>query len=282
MRNILYFLILGLLVSVDATEQSTSIQAHYEIRDFKNSKQKLDGTNKVIELEHQLNRHNFKASYERTDTRTKFPIKEDLEVKKVFARYQYTINETWKLHTGFIHIDDNLVSTDGGKIYSLGTSYKVSKPLGFKLSAYYGDYDIMKTYQFDLKMVYKHQFSNIKSKTIIELKQINIRECQKGAICSNAEESYFTPGIKQSFSYFGNYVKAGAFFGKRTFAVMHDGFRVQHHAMEFDRTFMAGIGKKFNGFDASVNFIYQNAEELPMKNDDVEVRNVILSLAYSF
>jgi len=37
-------------------------------------------------------------------------------------------------------------------------------------------------------------------------------------------------------AYYHDYhMGVGAFFGKRVFAVMNDGFKVQHHAMEFKR-----------------------------------------------
>lgn len=31
---------------------------------------------------------------------------------------------------------------------------------------------------------------------------------------------------------------------------MNDGFKVQHHAMEFDRTYNFGIGKSFKDYNA--------------------------------
>ena len=140
----------------------------------------------------------------------------------------------------------------------------------------------MKTCQVDARMVYRHAFGRIKSRSAIIAKQINIHECESGAICSNAKNSYFTPGLMQSLSYEGYYAQVGAFFGKRVFAVMHDGFRVQHHAMEFNKTMMAAVGKKFGPFDLMFRYVYLEAEELPMKNSGVEVRNSVVSLGYRF
>jgi len=282
-RLIHIFVLFFISTATLAESQGTnSIKAQYEIRDFKNSKQKIEGINKAVDLEFSLNAHLFKAAYERTDTETKPHIPKDLEVKKVFARYGYRLDQQWKVYGGYIAIDDNLVSTDGGKIYSLGIQYAPTKPLSFDLTGYYGDYDIMKTWQVDAKVVYRHTFGKIKSQSAIIVKQINIDECQPGAICSNARNSYFTPGFKQCVSYQGYYTKVGAFLGKRVFAVMHDGFRVQHHAMEFDKTIMAAVGKKFGAFDLMFTYVYLEAEELPMKNSGVEVRNSVISLGYRF
>ncbi len=281
---LIYLFTLTLATTVIAAAQpTTSITAQYEIRDFKNSKQKIEGTSKSVTLEHNLNTHTFKAAYERTDTDTKQPpLPEDLKIKKLFARYSYQIDPKLELHGGFITIDDNLASTDGGKIYSLGIDYRISKPFSFDMTGYYGDYDIMKTCQIDAKLIYRHSFGRLKSTTILIAKQINIDECQPGEICANAKSSYFTPGFKQAVMYEGYYLRFGAFFGKRVFAVMHDGFKVQHHAMEFDKTMMAAIGKKFGTFDLMFKYVYQEAEELPINNPGVEVRNSVVSLGYRF
>ncbi len=75
---------------------------------------------------------------------------------------------------------------------------------------------------------------------------------------------------------------AGAFFGKRVFAVMNDGFRVQHHAMEFDKTYMIGVGKHFGDVDLTLKYVYQEATEIPINNDNVKVGNIILQLGYRF
>ena len=75
------------------SQGTNSIKAQYEIRDFENSKQKIEGVNKVVDLEFSLDAHMFKAAYERTDTETKAHIPKDLEVKKVFARYGYRIDQ---------------------------------------------------------------------------------------------------------------------------------------------------------------------------------------------
>ncbi|OQX57835.1 MAG: hypothetical protein B5M52_06555 [Helicobacteraceae bacterium 4484_230] len=273
---------LALMSVASASQNTTSIRAQYEMKDFKNSKQKTEGTTKTLTLKQLYNAHLFKAAYERTDTETKPYIPKDLEVKKLFARYGYRIDGQWGVYGGYIAIDDNLVSTDGGKIYSLGVQYAPSGQLEFAMTGYYGDYDIMKTFQIDAKMLYRYAFGEVKSRSVIIVKQINIDDCQEGSICSNAKNSYLTPGFIQSLVYHGYFATVGAFFGKRVFAVMHDGFKVQHHAMEFDKTMMAALGKRFESLELMLKYVYQEAEELPMKNSGVEVRNTVIMLGYRF
>jgi len=265
-----------------ADEYASFISAQYEIRDFDNSKQKDEGVNKVFTLKQRLNKHDFHLAYERTETQTKPHIPKDLKVNKFYARYAYKLQKNISMYGGYIYIDDNLVSTDGGRIYSLGMEYKPRKPLAFEISAYYGDYPIMKTYQLDLKLTYKHRFEKLQSITVLDAKQISVTQCNPGSICSKAQDYYLTPGFRQKFVYDGYYAGMGAYFSKRAFAVMHDGFRVQHHAMEFEKTMMGMIGKKIKGFDLSLSYIYQEAEELPSETKNVEVRNTLLLLGYSF
>ena len=62
---------LMLTANATASKNATSIRAQYEMKDFKNSKQKTEGTGKIVTLEHRFNTHMLKAAYERTDTETK-------------------------------------------------------------------------------------------------------------------------------------------------------------------------------------------------------------------
>jgi len=75
---------------------------------------------------------------------------------------------------------------------------------------------------------------------------------------------------------------AGAYFGKRAFAVMNDGFKVQHHAMEFDRTYVVGVGKSIGDFVVRMQYIYQRAKEMPVNNDNVRVQVFRFIANYKF
>ena len=98
----------------------------------------------------------------------------------------------------------------------------------------------------------------------------------------NANNDYLTAGLKVHSHYKDYHFGMGAYFGKRVFSIMKDGFAIQHHAMEFDKTYMVGIGKDISDFVVSLKYVYQEATELPMQNNDVEVNNLIVSLKYNF
>jgi len=268
--------------TLHSNDNANFIQAQYEKRDFKNSAQKTKGDIRSIQLQHTLQNHKLKVAYDITRTTTKEHIPKDLRVEKIYARYTYDLNKEFNIYTGYIHINDNLVSTDGGQVFSLGLDYNPTKKLRLGMASYYGKYDIMKTYQLDVYASYKTNFSQIKSKSLIMTKQINIRECQTGAICSKAKSSYLTLGLKQSFKYESYMLRMGTFLGKRTFAVMQDGFRVQHHAMEINKTIFMGLGKSFSSVDVNLNYIYQEATELPSQTKEVEIRNIMISLKYRY
>jgi len=64
--------------------------------------------------------------------------------------------------------------------------------------------------------------------------------------------------------------------------VLKDGTKVQHHAMEQDKTYMISFGKKFKNFDLIASYSYQNGKELPEKQDDVDTKVTSLMLKYKF
>ena len=63
---------------------------------------------------------------------------------------------------------------------------------------------------------------------------------------------------------------------------MNDGFKIQHHAMEIDRTYALGAGKSFSNFVIRVQYIYQRAVELPIENENVELDIVRVVFNYKF
>ena len=63
---------------------------------------------------------------------------------------------------------------------------------------------------------------------------------------------------------------------------MHNGFKVQHHAMEFNKTYKCGIGKHFTWGDVKLQYVYQEATEIPINNKNVKVDNIILQVGYKF
>ena len=72
------------------------------------------------------------------------------------------------------------------------------------------------------------------------------------------------------------------FFGKRAFTVLKNGTKVQHQAMEQDKTYMVSVGKKFKDFDLIAKYSFQNGTELPENQDDVDTKVTSLMLKYKF
>ena len=102
------------------------------------------------------------------------------------------------------------------------------------------------------------------------------------AFTKNADDNYFTTAIELHAHYKTYHLGGAAYFGKRAFAVMQNGFKVQHHAMEFDRTYAIGAGKTFHDFIFRFQYIYQRATELPSLNEDVEVSTLRFITNYKF
>ena len=63
---------------------------------------------------------------------------------------------------------------------------------------------------------------------------------------------------------------------------MDDGFKIQHHALEFDRTYAVGIGKNISDYVIRLQYIYSKVKEMPTENDNVKVSLIRLLLNYKF
>ena len=98
----------------------------------------------------------------------------------------------------------------------------------------------------------------------------------------NADKDYFTTALKLHAHYKTYHFGMGTYIGKRVFAVMMDGFKIQHHAMEFDRTYAIGAGKTFDDFTLRVQYVEQRATELPYKRENVKVQNIRVMANYKF
>ena len=205
-------------------------------------------------------------------------MKENLKVDKYYLKYGYALDKKKSFEVSYASINDNLTDeTDGGNIYGIGYKYKT-----FSFTQYLSDYKNFNVYQTDLKYVYKKYFDELETKVEFIGKYIYLQDRDSNAFSENAKESYLTAGLKLHGHYRSYHFGAGAFFGERVFAVMQDGFKVQHHAMEFNETYMIGLGKVFDSFDMHLKYVYQNATELPSSNENVEVQNIILKLGYKF
>ncbi len=140
----------------------------------------------------------------------------------------------------------------------------------------------MKTYQFDAALKLHKKFGDLDTRINVVVRDIVVDECSGDKFCADAEPNYVTAGLKMKLDYEGYFLHGAGFVGKRVFAVMMEGFGLQHHAMEFDRTYMAGIGKKFDAVELKLKYTYQRATELPLNNSGVTIDAVSLRAKYLF
>lgn len=269
----------AILLSIELFAQNIESIFSYQKIDFKNSKRKNRGDRYGVGLKTANKEYGFKILFEKTKTDTfKPPLKKDLEVDKYFIKLTKKLNKQNTLSFNFALIEDNLMKqTDRGKIYGLGYSYK-----NLFLTQYFSDYKRFDVFQTDLKFSLKKDFFDIKTAFIIISKYIKLYDKNSNRFSKNAKNSYFTSGIKIHSKYKSYHFGMGAFLGKRVFAIMQDGFKVQHHAMEFKKTYMCGVGRSFKWGDINLKYIYQKAKELPINNDNVTVKNISLNIVYRF
>ena len=278
MHNLKYILLLLCSTSF-AFSQNTTLRVTYENFDFENSIKKDEGKRGGFILSHKIDDSLYQIAYEKTHTDTyKPPLTKDLHVDKYYFKYSHKLGAKHALSLSYATIDDNIIKeTDGGHIYGLGYKYGA-----FGVTQYLSDYDNFNVYQTEMQYTFKKSFSKLKTKMTILGKYIHLQDKNSNPFSSNAKEDYFTPGVKLHAHYKAYHMGVGAFFGKRVFAVMNNGFKVQSHAMEFDKTYMIGFGKHFGDIDLSMKYVYQEANEIPNNNPNVEMQNIILQLGYRF
>ena len=282
-RWILLFCLSTLLWGTSETVHS-SIVTYIESKDFTNSVQKEDGVVYGIGADIHLDHSEYRFAYEYGDTNTKQPpLKEDLRTDKLFLKYTYTFQNDLEFNLNYINIlNDNIAITDGGKTYGAGIMYHIRKNINTNFTQYCTNYDDFNVYQSDLTINYKMKINGIKVKLTSITKYIKLDEENVNSFTKNAEDEYLTSGLKLHLHYDGYHFGSAVYVGKRAFAIMDDGFKIQHHAMEFDRTYAVGIGKNISDFVLRLQYIYQHATELPVENKNVEVSNIRLLLNYKF
>ena len=274
-----------LCMVAQASEIGGFVDLQYDYFNFTDSKQKDYGNRGTIHAKIADDKKSLQIAYEKTITETYRPpitsITSNLKVDKIMLRYDQKVFGQGKYNLGFIMVKDNLVSTDGGKVFYTGYYHRFTPLVALDGSVYYGHYDIMKTYQFDMALKLHKKFGDLDTRVIATVKDIVVDECSDG-FCANAEPNYLTAGLKMKLDYEGYFLHGAGFVGKRAFAVMMEGFALQHHAMEFDRTYMAGIGKRFDDVELKLKYTYQRATELPLNNSGVTIDAVSLKVKYYY
>jgi len=254
---------------------NNNIKINYETLNFDNSKKKENGQRYGVEIDHEDKQHHIQLYYEKTKTNTTKLVPKDLDVNKYTLKYEYKLAPKERLSFLYAKIDDNIMKeTDGGDIFALGYS---KNSLGF--TQYFSDYPHFDVYQSDLKYAFKK--SGIKT-TLIG-KYIHLKDKNSNNFSKKSKSDYFTGGVKIHTHYNGFHLGAGAYLGKRMFAVMKEGFKVQHHAMEFKESYMLGVGHASGeNITTHLRYGYHKAKEVPMNNDNVEVQNISLDMVYKF
>ncbi len=256
-------------------EGNNNIKINYERLDFSHSKKKKDGKRYGVEVDHEDRYQHIQLYYENTKTRTTKIVPKDLDVNKYTLKYQYKLTPKERMSFSFMQIDDNLMNeTDGGHIYGVGYSKN-----GLGLAQYWSDYPHFDVYQSDLKYSFKYQAL----KTTLIGKYIHLKDKNSNDFSREAKSDYFTAGIKLHAHYNGFHLGGGLYLGQRIFAVMKEGFKVQHHAMEFKESYMLGIGHTLNKDMAlHLRYGYHTAKEVSLNNDNVKVQNLSLDVLYKF
>jgi len=283
MKFLLLFILATSLWATSETVHS-SVITYIESRDFDNSVQKEDAKIYGIGADIHYEHSEYRFAYEHGDTNTKQPpLKEDLRTDKLYLKYSYDFQNNFKFNLNYLNIlNDNIAITDGGQTYGAGLGYQIKKNINTNFTQYYTNYNDFNVYQSDFKLDYKMKIKDLKVKLTSITKYINLDEKNLNGFTKNAEDDYLTTGLKLHLHYEGYHFGSAVYFGKRVFAVMDDGFKIQHHAMEFDRTYAVGIGKSISDFVLRLQYIYSRAEELPVQNKDVEVSNIRVLLNYKF
>jgi len=256
-------------------EGKSNIKLNYEILDFTDSLKKEEGKRYGIELDHENKYHHYQFFYEMTNTDTTQIVPKNLHIKKYIMKYQYKLTSNERVSFSYIRIDDNLMKeVNGGDIY--GIEYF---KLGFGLTQYISDYPNFNVYQTDMKYTLK---SNGVNWTALA-KYIHLSNKNSNNFSKKAKTDYFTAGVKVHTHYKGYHLGAGVFVGRRIFAVMKEGLNVQHHAMEFKRSYMCGIGHKvIDNMVVHLRYAHHEAKEVPMNHDDIKVDAVTIDMVYSF
>lgn len=274
-----------ILILSSSIYANSTILYEYGIKDYKNSMTKIDGKVQNLEYKYFNKSHEIQLGVQSDNVNRKHSISNinlpSLDVEKYSAKYTYNLNDVLSLNGSFIKIIDNLAPTDQGKVYGFGANYNISKGFSSSLNYYKSDYDSFNVNQYDISFSKAFKIDGLKLKASIIAKKIDI-DGNNYATYTFKDKDYFTSGLKLGANYNGFTVGAGAFFGERIFTVLDNGLKVQHHAMQQDKTYMFSVGKKFKDFDIIAKYSYQNGKELPENRDDVDTKITLLSLTYRF
>ena len=277
-------ILLTLIAILLSANNTVKLDTYYESFKVQNSKQKEDGYRVGFGGSYKDKGMHLKAIYEHTLTNTyQPPLDDDLSVDKLFLRADYRINDSWSTNANYINVlHDNIVPTAHSASYALGATYHFNHHIALNFTQFYTDFQVLEAYQSDLKLDVIMHFKALHVKLSSITKAIHLEDYQEKAFSKNAEQDYLTTGLKVHSHYKSYHFGAGIYFGKRAFAVMQDGFKLQHHAMEFNETYAVGFGKSFSTLVLRFQYVHQRATELPIENENVTMDVLRFLGNYSF
>ncbi|MDY0121351.1 MAG: hypothetical protein RBR54_05345 [Sulfurimonas sp.] len=260
----------------------SSLSLYTEDMSFTNSKQKTDGRVYGLgaDLHHDAHEFRFATEYAKTNT-IRPQLKEDLQTHKLFASYGYALTPALTLKAHALHVPkDNIAPTAYGTSYGAGIDYKFTKKADISLKQFFSEYRDFDVAQSDITLNKKFALGAFRFKLSLLSHYITMHSYKDNAFSKNAQNTYLSGALKLHAHYDKYHFGAAAYTGERLFAVMADGFKIQHHAMEFDRTYALGTGINIDNYVLRLQYIYQRAEEIPMKNENVKVQNIRVVFNY--
>lgn len=264
---------------------NSEISTYYTYKDYDNSKTKTEGKTLDYRFLHNFKNSQLTINYEDSLTKRENELTKikmtSLEIEKLSTKYLYIINDEVSIKTSFLNIEDNLAPTDNGKVYGLGLIKNIDNSKQIKLDTYLSDYENFNVNQYDFTFIKKFKLENInfKAQTGIKYIDINGEKYQNYILEDNYYMSYFF-NINANYNNFD--LGLGVMDGKRLFTVQEDGLKVEHHALEQNRTYLISLGKKFENVDVITKYIYSNSKELPENRDDVNSKFFTLGFNYKF
>ena len=276
---------LGIIICITSAYSSSNIFINSGIKDYKNSKTKVDGKFYKVGVGHKYKSAKISFNHSEDKVKREHPVTkksiDELIVEKYNLNYDYMVNKNLTLKSNYIKIIDNLAPTDQGKIFGFGADYNLYKGITLGSKYYKSDYKDFNVDQFDLSISKKFKIKDLKSKISIILKNIDVNgDKYKNYIFK--DKDYLTTQFKLNTNYHNYIGELSVFFGKRLFSVLNDGKSVQHHAMEQEKTYSIKLGKKFKSFDMVLSHLYQKGNELPENRNDVQQRITAFMLKYKF
>ena len=264
---------------------NSEISTYYTYKDYDNSKTKTEGKTLDYRFLHNFQNSELTINYEDSLTKRENELTKikmtSLEIEKLSMKYLYHISNDLSIKTSFINIEDNLAPTDNGKVYGFGFNKNIDSSNQIKLDTYLSDYEDFNVNQYDFTFIKKFRFENInfQAQTGIKYIDINGEKYQNYILEDNYYMSYF---LNLNANYNGFILGLGVINGDRLFSVQEDGLKVEHHALEQNKTYLVSLGKKFQNIDVITKYIYSNSKELPENRDDVSSKFFTLGLNYKF